>query len=151
MEIWELIARERVRDTLARYNWSGDAGRIDDLVQTFCVDGELEIRGLVKLRGRDAIAEFLRSVAADDRNALERRTKRVVRHSLTNTRFADMTPESVSVASYFTVISEIGLDHCGRYGDVFVPVGDDWLIRSRFVSTDWRNSKSTMAPASALK
>ncbi len=35
MEMWELIARERIRDTLARYNWSGDAGRIEDLTQAF--------------------------------------------------------------------------------------------------------------------
>jgi hypothetical protein len=29
--MWELVAREHIRDTLARYNWSGDAGRLDDL------------------------------------------------------------------------------------------------------------------------
>ena len=28
---------------------------------------------------------------------------------------------------------------------VFVPVGDDWLIRHRFVATDWSAPDSTMA------
>src|SRR5580693_6438824 len=45
LEIWELVVREQIRDTLARYNWSGDAGRLDDLADTFCVDGVLEIPG----------------------------------------------------------------------------------------------------------
>jgi hypothetical protein len=40
MQMWELVAREHVRDTLARYNWSGDAGRLDDLADTFCADGD---------------------------------------------------------------------------------------------------------------
>lgn len=36
MELWELCAREHIRDALARYNWPGDALRIDELAQTFC-------------------------------------------------------------------------------------------------------------------
>jgi hypothetical protein len=34
------------------------------------------------------------------------------------------------------------LDHYGRYRDTFVPVGDEWLIRHRYVSTDWRAPES---------
>jgi hypothetical protein len=45
MELWELVARERIRDTLARYNWSGDSLRLDELARSFCEDGELELRG----------------------------------------------------------------------------------------------------------
>ena len=37
--MWELVARKHIRDTLARYNSSGDAGRLDDLASTFCADG----------------------------------------------------------------------------------------------------------------
>ena len=59
MELWELAARERIRDTLARYNWSGDALRLDDLAQTFCEDGELELRGRESVHGRAAIIELL--------------------------------------------------------------------------------------------
>jgi SnoaL-like domain len=61
MEMWELVARERIRDTIARYNWSGDAGRIEDLAQRFCVDGELEARDVETARGRTAIAAFTTS------------------------------------------------------------------------------------------
>ncbi|OBF32118.1 hypothetical protein A5724_01790 [Mycobacterium sp. ACS1612] len=108
MQLWELVARERIRDTLARYNWSGDALRLDELAQTFCEDGELELRGSNLVRGRAAIVDLLGSLL-------------------------------------FHRSHEIGLDHYGRYRDVFVPVDDHWLIRHRFVSTDWSAPESTMA------
>ena len=39
MELWQLTARERIRDTLARYNWSGDAGHLDDMAMALkCID-----------------------------------------------------------------------------------------------------------------
>jgi hypothetical protein len=151
MEIWELVARERVRDTLALYNWSGDAGRIADLTQSFCPDGELEVRGTATATGRDAIAEFLGGVAAPPADAAASPgVKRIVRHTLTNIRFTEVTQERAQVSSYFTVFTEIGLDHYGRYRDVFAPVGDAWLIAHRFVSTDWRAPNSTMAPPSSV-
>jgi SnoaL-like domain len=146
MELWELAARERIRDTLARYNWSGDALRLDDLAQTFCEDGELELRGSESVRGRAAIVELLGGVVTGPRKAAAATgVKRIVRHNITNIRFTDVTPQEARVACYFTVLTEIGLDHYGRYRDVFIPVGDDWLIRHRFVSTDWSAFDSTMA------
>jgi hypothetical protein len=146
MELWELAARERIRDTLARYNWSGDALRLDDLAQTFCEDGELELRGSEPVRGRAAIVELLGGVVTGPSTAAAATgVKRIVRHNVTNIRFTDVTRQESRVACYFTVLTEIGLDHYGRYRDVFIPVGDDWLIRHRFVSTDWRAPNSTIA------
>lgn len=146
MELWELVARERIRDTLVRYNWSGDALRLDELAQSFCEDGELELRGSDPVRGRAAIVELLGGVVeAPNSTAHASGVKRIVRHNLTNIRFTWVRPDEARVSCYFTVFTEIGLDHYGRYRDVFVPVGDDWLIRHRFVSTDWSAPDSTMA------
>ncbi len=146
MELWELAARERIRETLARYNWSGDALRLDDLAQTFCEDGALELRGSEPVRGRAAIVEVLGgAVATPNAAAQASGVKRIVRHNLTNVCFTEVRPHEARVACYFTVFTEIGLDHYGRYRDVFVPVGDGWLIRHRFVSTDWSAPGSTMA------
>jgi hypothetical protein len=147
MQMWELVARERIRDTLALYNWSGDAGRIEDLIQSFCPEGELEVRDTATATGRIAIAEFLGGVTAPPVNS---GVKRIVRHTLTNIRFTELTQERAQVSSYFTVFTEIGLDHYGRYRDVFAPVGDAWLIAHRFVSTDWRAPNSSMAPSSSV-
>jgi len=147
MELWELTARERVRDTLARYTWSGDAFRLSELAMAFCEDGILEIRGRERLRGRDAIVEFLGGgpePGGDEARRAARRASadpqrpRIVRHDVTNVRFLEVDHDEARVASYFTVFTEIGLDHMGRYRDRMVPVGDRWLIAHRFVSTDWR-------------
>ena len=70
--------------------------------------------------------------------------RRIVRHNLANIRFTELTPQRARVSSYFTVFTEIGLDHYGRYRDELVPVGDEWLISHRFVSTDWAAHDSTM-------
>ena len=145
MDLWELIARERIRDSLARYNWAGDALRLDDLAQTFCEDGELEIRGGTRACGRAAIVELLGGVVPDASPSVTR----IVRHNLTNIRFTELTPERSQVASYFTVFTEIGLDHYGRYRDTLVPVGDQWLIRHCLASADWHAQNSTMRQASA--
>ncbi len=141
--MWELVAREQIRDTLARYNWSGDSGRPDDLAETFCADGILEVRGSEPLRGRTEIAAFLRGITGSV--AARSDARPVVRHNLANLLFTGLTADRAEVSSYFTVVTQIGLDHFGRYRDVLVPDGDTWLIRHRKVSTDWAAPNSTMA------
>jgi hypothetical protein len=143
VQMWEMVAREQIRDTLARYNWSGDAGRLDGLAETFCADGVLDIRGVQPLRGRSEILAFLGGVTGNI--AVSPDVKHVVRHNLTNVLFTGMTPEQAHVSSYFTVVTHIGLDHFGRYRDTLVPDGDVWLIKHRKVSTDWAAPDSAMA------
>jgi hypothetical protein len=143
MEMWELVAREQIRDTLARYNWSGDAGRLDGLAETFCADGVLEIRGLQPLRGRPEIAAFLGTVTSNA--AVNMHVKPVVRHNVANVLFTELTPDQAHVSCYFTVVTHIGLDHFGRYRDILVPDADTWLIKHRNVSTDWAAPNSAMA------
>ncbi|HTR68945.1 MAG TPA: nuclear transport factor 2 family protein [Mycobacteriales bacterium] len=151
MQTWEVVARERIRDSIARYTWSGDALRLGELALAFCADGVLEVRGSDPVAGREAIVDFLGGVGATPSAAPRAGVKRIVRHNVANVRFVELTPAAARVESYFTVFTEIGLDHYGRYRDVFVPVGEEWLIRHRFVSTDWRAPTSTMAPADSIR
>jgi SnoaL-like domain len=143
MEIWELVARERIRDTLARYNWSGDAGRIDDLADTFSADGVLDIRGFEPLHGRSEIVAFLGGVTGNV--ALRAGVKPIVRHNVANLLFHQVAEDRAVVSCYFTVVTHIGLDHIGRYRDTLVPDGDIWRITHRKVSTDWAAPDSAMA------
>jgi SnoaL-like domain len=143
MEMWELVAREQIRDTLARYNWSGNAGRLDGLAETFCADGVLEIRGVEPLRGRSRIAAFLGGVTRNIAGNVD--VKRVVRHNVAIVLFTGLTSDEAHVSSYFTVVTHIGLDHFGRYRDTLVPYDGTWLIKHRKVSTDWAAANSVMA------
>jgi len=146
VEMWELVAREQIRDTLGRYNWSGDAGRLDGLAEAFCADGVLEIRGFEPLRGRSEIVAFLGGVTGNVAAGTDvTRFKTVVRHNVANVLFTGLTPDQAHVSSYFTVVTHIGLDHFGRYRDILVPDGDTWLIKHRKVSTDWTAPNSVMA------
>ncbi|BBY56990.1 hypothetical protein MSAR_01260 [Mycolicibacterium sarraceniae] len=78
---------------------SGDAGRIEDLIQSFCPDGELEVRGAATAAGRAAIAEFLGRVAAPlAQSGVSSGIERVVRHTLTNVRFTELTAERAQVS-----------------------------------------------------
>jgi hypothetical protein len=155
MELWELIARERCRDTLAQYSHAGDRFRLEEFAAAFCEDGVLQIRDAEPLTGRAAIIERFMGGARPTGNEVPTAghgadgatqesespappSKTIVRHSVTNVRFEAMSPSEATVASYFTVFTEVGLDHMGRYRDRMVPVGDLWLIAHRFVSTDWR-------------
>ncbi len=140
------MAREQIRDTLARYNWSGDAGRLDDLADTFCPDGVLEIRGFEPLHGRSEIVAFLGGVTG--KVAASAEVKPIVRHNVAGLLFNELTRDNAQVSSYFTVVTHIGLDHAGRYRDTVVPDGDTWRIRHRTVSTDWVAPNSAMAQPS---
>ena len=102
MELWELVARERIRDTIALYNWSGDAYRLEDLTHAFTEDGVLEVRGEAPFKGRAAIIEFLGGIRGsgsgeDARAAMKAAAqasgiKRIVRHNIANIRFLELTP-----------------------------------------------------------
>jgi hypothetical protein len=155
MELWEVAARESCRDTLAQYTHAGDRFLLEEFAAAFCEDGVLEIRGSAPLRGRQAIMDrFGGATAAQqarqtarDRTQSPGSPKRIVRHNVANIRFESVTPAEATLASYFTVFTEVGLDHMGRYRDRFVPVGDRWLIAHRFVSTDWRAPDSIFREA----
>ena len=141
--MWELAAREHIRDTLARYNWAGDAGHLDELAETFCADGVLEIRGLQPLRGRAEIVAFLGGVTGNISASAD--VKPIVRHNVANVLFNGVARDHAQVSCYFSVVTHIGLDHIGRYRDTLVPDGDIWRIRHRKVSTDWAAPNSVMA------
>jgi hypothetical protein len=128
---WELVARESIRDTVARYNHAGDAGRYELMVGCFTADGTLTVVGAGTHRGHDALTAFFSGVSGTARPGLTH-----LRHCVTNLLIDVESPSAARAASYFEVVTDIGLDHWGRYRDRFVPVGDRWLLAERSVKTD---------------
>ena len=135
MELWELSAREQIRDLIARYTHCADSGRFRDLVMLFSEEGELEVESRPPLRGRLAIEAFLEGVGT---TLAERHGRPIVRHLVTNVLLDVQDPDSATAASYFVVLNASGLDHWGRYRDRFIRLGEQWFFASRSVRLDHR-------------
>jgi hypothetical protein len=136
MEIWELAAREEIRETLARYHHFGDSAKFVEMAALFADDGVLEVRGESAVAGRDAIVEYLSGVNLD---LVARSDVPILRHYSTNVTITVESPESATAASAFLVLSESGLDHWGRYRDRLVPAEGGWRFAHRLVRTDGYN------------
>lgn len=140
MDLWELSAREAIRDTIARYNHGGDTGRFDDMVGCFTSNGKLTIFDGDTHYGHEALTRFFSGVGPGAPGFTH------LRHCVTNVVIDLTSAEAASTSSYFQVITDIGLDHWGRYRDRFEPVGDRWLIAQRSVKTDGYAPASFFAP-----
>jgi hypothetical protein len=133
----ELMIREAVRDTLARYNHAGDRGRLEELAAQFTPEGILEIHGGYRFMGRAAIAEGIGGVVRKSEDwAAASGPVPIIRHHVSNVLIHGVTAERAQVESYFVALTRDGLDHWGRYRDVFVPCEGRWLLSYRLARTD---------------
>jgi hypothetical protein len=134
MDLDELIAREQIRDIVARYNATADSGRSDDTIEVFADDAVMEVGDQV-LEGRPAIRELF--AATQDSIADHAGDQpRYVRH-LTATLQIDLTSATEAKGRcYFQVLLPHGLDHWGRYLDSYGLRDGRWVITHRRVVTD---------------
>ena len=132
MEQWELVARESIRDLVARYNANGDSGRFDQVVALFAPDAVMDVGGVV-VRGHDEIRAIFTSVQTD----LTGRAQPTSLHHHTATLQIDVIdPSTATARCYFEVLMAHGLDHWGRYLDEFGVVDGAWRFTRRRVITD---------------
>jgi len=135
MDIWELAAREAIRQTIASYTYYADRGRFDDVAAQFATDGVLEVKGIggTRAEGRDAIRAFFGGMGGDVRASAPPGR---MQHHVMNIWIEVASPTEARAACYFTVMTGAGVDHWGRYDDTFSPEGDRWLFAHRLVHTD---------------
>jgi SnoaL-like domain len=133
MELWELSAREEIRETLARYHHFGDSAKFTEMAALFAVDGVLEVRGERALEGRAAITDFLTGV---NRDVVAMSDVPMLRHYSTNVTITVVSEQEATAASAFLVLAETGLDHWGRYRDRLVSADGGWRFAHRLVRTD---------------
>jgi hypothetical protein len=150
MELWELVARESIRDRIARWNSNGDAGRMDQMVLVLAPNVEFQAAESEVLRGRDAVLAFLTGVHGDKNHPSQSdeppapRTGRYlppgkrpsIRHYTSNPTIDFASETRAEVRTYYAVLSSFGLDHWGRYLDEFGVVDGEWLITKRTVTTE---------------
>lgn len=145
METWELLVRESVRHTIAAYNAAGDRGRLADLAACFTLDGSLVIGDDAPLAGRDGIVRGLEAVVTADPHPSH------VHHHVSSTAFASVARDEVRSSSYFTVMTDCGVDHWGTYRDRFVPVEDRWLLAERRVRVYGFSEGSYFGPTRGVR
>lgn len=133
MELADLLAREAIRDLVARYNAYGDSGLLDRMIELFTDDAVLEV-GDDRYEGRDAIRGLFSGTV--DRSAGAAGGPTYVRHSVT-THQIDLADQGHATGrAYFTVLTRVGLDHWGRYLDDYRVVDGAWRFARRRVLTD---------------
>jgi hypothetical protein len=127
MQEWELVARERLRDLIARYNLAGDRGWIDEVTELFTPDAVLQIDDVEHV-GVDAIRGVFTTATSP--------APELIRHFTATLEISVASPEHASARCYFQVLTVHGLDHWGRYTDRFRCVDGSWLFSRRDVRVD---------------
>lgn len=151
MELWEINARESIRDLTTRYNSNGDAGRFANVRELFLDDAVMDLEGDVKT-GLDEIMTIFTGTqsklhdapaseahhAPKDKAALP-----YVRH-FTATHQIDVVDENNATGRlYFFVVTPIGPDHWGRYTDTYrTNAAGKWKFACRHVKVDGRSANS---------
>lgn len=143
MERTEIVAREAIRDLLARYTWAGDRGRTGEVADCFLRGGVLDVgEHGGRWEGREEIAAQLAAVAA--RVAASGDAPTPVSHHVSSVLITMTGPTVADVRSYFCVYTDQGADHWGSYRDLVSqdPIDGHWRFAERRVRV------SGFAPAS---
>ena len=154
MTLEELLAREGIRDTMARYTTSGDRLRIDDFVSCFTEDGVIEAENVrpeqaFRYEGRAAIRAWQERWLDHDAGGAATHAASFVRHHLSTSKIDLAAPDMATARTYWVAWTDIGPDHAGYYLDTFRKVGEEWLIAHRRVRLDWEAQGSLFKAAVA--
>jgi len=141
VDLDDLIAREAIRDLVARYNANADAGRFAEVVELFTEDAVIELPGEV-IEGRDAIHAMFRDVRVQVHSAAVPGTTPHLRHFTATQQIDVVDAEHAISRSYFQVLMPEGLDHWGRYVDDLVCTEEGWRFARRRVDIDGRRRGS---------
>ena len=137
--MWELVARESIRDLVARYNANADSGRFDQVLECFADHAVMELDG-TPYSGHDEIRSIFTGAAARVRSGSG---PVLVRHHTSTLQIDIGGPDQASSRCYYQVLGAEGLDHWGRYLDTYGVVGGSWkFVRRRefldgFVPGSW--------------
>lgn len=149
MTIEDLVAREAIRDVMAKYTTSGDRLRIDDFVSCFAEDAVIEAEKVrpeqaFRYEGRAAIRVWQERWLS---GKSETHGATFVRHHLSTSKIDLTGPDSASARTYWVAWTDIGPDHAGYYLDTFRKLEGEWLIAHRRIRLDWEAENSLFGGA----
>jgi hypothetical protein len=143
MPLDALVAREAIRDLVARYNAGADGGRFAEVVQLFAADAVMELPEET-FTGRDEIADLFRRTQRRVVGAGAAGQRQYVRH-FTSTLQIDLdAADRARSRCYYQVLMAHGLDHWGRYIDEYRMVDGEWRFARRTVTVDGRSDGSLL-------
>lgn len=135
MDLWELVARESIRDLVQRYNSTGDSGRFAETLALFAEDAVIE-RPDGLFEGLDAIEGQFQGAAGDLRHLAGPDGRMYMRH-FTSTHQIDLVDRTHATGRcYYQVLLPKGLDHWGRYVDEYEERDGRWVFTRRKVTID---------------
>jgi hypothetical protein len=144
MEDWELVAREEIRDLVARYNANGDTGRFAQVLELFAADAVMESGADRRIyTGHDEIVQIF--TGARDRADYGEHPV-YLRHMTATHQIDLLHPSTAKGRCYYLVLTAIGLDHWGRYIDEYKTVDGRWRFARRYVTVDGRHPQSLFIP-----
>lgn len=137
MDQSELIARESIRDLVARYNANGDSGRFAQVLELFAPDATMDIGDGRTYRGREEIETIFTGTRDRWRDAAEDRGgPAYVRHGVMTHQIDLLDDTHARGRCYFFVLMDFGLHSWGRYLDEYVQIDGRWLFASRKIIND---------------
>lgn len=140
MELWEVIAREEIRDLVTRYNSNSDTGRFSQLLELFDDTSVMTIDGGAPYRGKSEIINIFNNAKGRLESA---DVPKYVRHFVATHQIDVESENAARGRCYFAVLTHIGLDHWGRYIDTYKRVNDKWLFDTRNVFVDGTSAGAT--------
>ena len=135
MELWELTAREAIRDLVARYNANGDTGRFAQVLELFAEDAVMEVPG-VRYDGRDGIATLFTGTQQNVKGLAEPGRPVYLRHNTSTHQIDLLDPTHAKGRCYYFVLLPHGVDHWGRYIDEYEMRDGRWQFTHRRVTMD---------------
>jgi ketosteroid isomerase-like protein len=151
MELWEINARESIRDLTTRYNSNGDAGRFANVRELFLDDAVMDLQGEVKT-GLDEIMTIFTGTQSKlhdtpakqaSQTPEEKAALPYVRHFTATHQIDLVDANNATGRLYFFVFTPIGPDHWGRYTDTYrTNAAGQWKFAHRHVKVDGRSPNS---------
>jgi len=138
MTLDELLAREAIRDTMARCTQAGDSGQWDGYADSFTEHGIIQSErpdGALSFRheGREAIRAWQRDWKSRPRGEGYRPDTSFAQHCLSTCRIDFDGAGRAQVRTYWFVMTDADPDHAGYYLDDFEASEGRWLIAWRRV------------------
>ena len=140
MELWEVIAREEIRDLVTRYNSNSDTGRFPQLLELFDDTSVMTIDDGAPYSGTSEIINIFTN-AKGRLDSVD--VPKYIRHYVATHQIDIESETAARGRCYFAVLTHIGLDHWGRYIDTYKKVNGKWLFDTRKVFVDGTSAGST--------